>query len=179
MLQENHPHGIDWETLGISVGAISQDGSENLSTSQACQAIEMILGRDACRNAVDHYVSRKPGAELVRGVLWHIHSWAAMERCYEIYTRGNNIDERRAAVELLRVVADARVLPWIPGLLSDADDAIQTWSAGIVDQLLWSHLLDGDDCRDILKSMAGHSNERVREQYEFIRKFLVSRGEVL
>ena len=95
-----------------------------------------------------------------------------MERCYELYNNSDDIDTRRSAVELLRVVADGRVLPWIPRFLTDSDDSIQLWGAGIVDQLLWSNLLEFDECEDVLELMAEHPNDQVREKYFSIQSCL-------
>ena len=167
---------IDWASLAESLGTIQDDG-ESGGSDAACRAFELILGTDACRSAVDHYVSLKPGYELVRSVLWHIHPWSAMERCYEIYNDDDDIETRRSAIELLRVIADKRVLPWIPGFLQDPDDGIQSWGAGIVDQLLFSDYIEPADCDGILAIMADHANEQVRHTHESIRSHLNSREE--
>lgn len=177
MASEENPRNIDWEQLATRLGAIRDDRSEHSSTSLARQAVEAIIGPPACRAAVDHYVSQASGAELARSVLWHIHPWSAMERCYEIYRDSQVPEERQSAIELLRVVADGRVLPWIPRFLADPDEGIQIWGAGIVDQLLWSRRLEAEDCVDILAQMEGHSNQQVRERHEFIRSYLTSREE--
>lgn len=177
MQSEDNVRIVDWEQLARSVGAIRDDQSEHSGTSLARRAIEKMIGVDACRSAVDHYVSHKPGCELARSILCHIHPWSAMERCYEICNEDDNTDIRRSAIELLRVVADGRVLPWVPEFLADTDQGVQTWGAGIVDQLLWSHEIEPADCSDILKTMAEHENEQVRERYEFIQSNLKSRKE--
>ena len=166
---------IDWEQLGLALGSIREDRSEQSGTSFAHRALEEIIGVDGCRAAVDHYIGHRPGSELARSVLWHIRPWSAMQRCHEVYNSSEDLDERRSAVELLRVVADSRVLPWIPNFLADSDAGVQTWGAGIVDQLLWSNLIEADDCADLLHVMSEHSNEQVRERYEFICSFLESR----
>ena len=50
-----------------------------------------------------------------------------MRRCHEIFKADEPLDDRRAAVELLRVVADRRVLDWVPALRGNPDPDIQTW----------------------------------------------------
>ena len=166
---------LNWEDLARRVGAIRPDGSEHGSTFLARQALELIVGTDVCRSAVNYYIANMPGSELARFVLWQIHPWSAMLCCYEIYCDNDDIEVRRSAIELLRVVADGRVLPWIPEFFTDPDEGIQMWAAGIVDQLLWSNLVDADDCVDILKAMAEHQNHLVRERHDFIQSFLASR----
>ena len=126
-MHKDAANNIDWEKLARNIGSICNDCSEHSATSLACQAIEMIMGFDVWRSAVDHYISHKPGYELARSILWHIHPLSGMERCYELYNNSDDIDTRRSAVELLRVVADGRVLPWIPRFLTDSDDSIQLW----------------------------------------------------
>ena len=166
---------IDWTAIARTLGALDDDGREWGSSTTAREAICMIIGTKHLRAAVDHYVSQQNGSELVRNVLWLLHPWCAMERCYEIYQNEKDPDARVEAIELLRVVADRRALPWIKGLLEDPDDGIQCWSAGIVDQLLWSHLVDPEECEELLQIMKNHPNKEVLERYSFIMEFLNER----
>ncbi|MCB0127473.1 MAG: HEAT repeat domain-containing protein, partial [Caldilineaceae bacterium] len=135
---------IDWKSLALEVGAI-QDGSETGSSAFAQKAIEQIIGVQNVREAVDYYIRGGPGAELARFVLWQIHSWTAMQYCYEIYQTDSDIERRRGAVELLRVVADRRVIPWLEEFLTDPDRGIRMWAFGIIDQLLWSEIVEEEE----------------------------------
>jgi hypothetical protein len=76
---------------------------------------------------------------------------------------------------LLRVVADSRAVPWIATYLADGDPEIQSWGAGIVDQLLFSDLVEPEDCESLLQAMAQHPNESVRERHAVIVHFLADR----
>ena len=53
-----------------------------MDASYARQAIEILLGEEILRQAVDYYISAEPGSELARYVLWQIHPWSAMNHCY-------------------------------------------------------------------------------------------------
>ena len=165
---------IDWESLAKKLGSL-KDFGETSSSEMARQAIELLLGEDAMRKAVDHYVSFQPGFELARAVLWHIHPWSAMQRCYEIYRDSKDLEHRRTAVELLRVVADRRALPWVQEFLQDPDPGIQQWGIGLVDQLSWSSLINLDQARSILDSARQHENPHVRERISFIESYLRER----
>jgi hypothetical protein len=98
-----------------------------------------------------------------------------MERCHEICRNSENAESRRTAVELLRVVADRRVLPWVRGYLEDADVSVQYWAAGIIDQLLWSNLAELEECANLLEEMSRHPHAGVQERATFIRSFLRER----
>jgi hypothetical protein len=76
------------------------------------------------------------------------------------------------AVELVRVVADHRALSWVAEFLDDEDSHIQVWGVGVLDQLLWSHLIEPEAAEDLLRMAERHQNEAVRERAEFIRSFL-------
>ncbi|WP_187782195.1 HEAT repeat domain-containing protein [Gimesia chilikensis] len=165
---------IDWTAIARKLGTLQENG-ESGGSKTAREAVAMIIGSSNLRAAVDHYVSHKKGSELVRHVLWLLHPRCAMERCYEIYQNEEDSQTRRDAIELLRVVADSSVLPWIKGLLEDQDEGVQCWSAGIVDQLLWSHLVDPEKCEELLQLMQNHSNEQVRETHAFIIEYLNKR----
>lgn len=161
---------IDWATLSEELDCGSGGG-----TKYARQALSKILGDEAIREAVDCYLSGRTGSELARSVLWHIHPQAGIDYCYRIFTEETDLDRRRSAVELLRVVADESALKWVPQFLDDPDGGIQVWGAGVVDQLLWSDFIDEEDCREVLDSMRNHKNPAVRERFEFIKEFLADR----
>jgi hypothetical protein len=84
-----------------------------------------------------------------------------MIRCRELSQFQNEIETRRSAVELLRVVADGRALPWVSEFLDDEDAQIQTWGIGVLDQLLWSELVEPEEAEEVLERAARHENESV------------------
>ena len=165
---------IDWQSLASQLGTL-REGGESSGTHRACEAIEILLGESNLQHAVDYYISGKPGSELARSVLWHIHPFSAMRYCYDIFKSDLPLEVRRSAVELLRVVADKRAIDWIDEFLNDADSDIQAWGAGILDQLLWSSLVETEDIEHLLAKAETHSNIGVRDTAEFIRGFLKDR----
>jgi hypothetical protein len=165
---------VDWTELALRVGSLDASG-EHSGTHLARAALEEIIGPHVFREAVDHYVSGAPGGELARSVLWHCRPWSAMQRCHELYTATSDLEVRRRSVELLRVVADRRALPWVAEYLANPDMEIQGWGAGIVDQLLWSELVDPEDCEFLLVVIENHPNEAVRERGAFIKEFMGNR----
>jgi hypothetical protein len=171
---------VNWESLAEQLGLI-EDGTsgwtgERGSSKFARIAIEQVLGQDEMRAAVDFYVAGRRGSELARSVLWLLRPGSAMQRCREISTESTDPEERRTAVELLRVVADDRALPWISTYLDDEDEGVQTWGVGILDQLLFSGLIDEQAAEDLLRRAEDHANPRVRERAQEIREFLQARG---
>lgn len=98
-----------------------------------------------------------------------------MQRCYSIYKTADDPEERIAAIDLLRVVADGHALPWIPEFLADAEPGIQVWGAGVLDQLLISDLIDVESCNDLLSQLEIHPNEQVRSTHAFIQEYLDAR----
>ena len=165
---------IDWQALASQLGTL-REGGESSGSHKACEALEILLGEDNLQYSVDYYISGKPGSELARSVLWHIRPFSAMRYCYDIFKSNLPIGVRRSAVELLRVVADKRAVDWIDEFLNDDDLEIQSWGAGVLDQLLWSELVEPDDIEHLLAKAEAHSNIGVRETAEFIRGFLTKR----
>jgi len=164
---------IDWNALANQLGLITlTEGGRNErgGTEPACNALAEILGRDAMVASVDDYIARRPGAELARSVLSLLHPAWAMERCFEVFKSNDDIEIRRLAVELLRNVADARVIDWVPEFLGDPDPGIQGWGIGVIDQLLMNRRADIEDCECVLAGAEAHPNERVREKVRFIRE---------
>ena len=163
---------IDWNKIARKIGAIG-----HCSTRLGNAAIVELLGEEIVQQAVDHYVAEcgSHGAEVARQVLWNLQPERAMQRCYEIYRTDPDLQRKRNAVDLLRAVADDRVLPWVPGLLDDEDAMIQSYGGGVVDQLLWSELATVEACRELLAEMEHHANQNVRETHAFIRQYLDER----
>ena len=162
---------IDWEALAERLGCENCGG-----THYAQEALAEIIGTEAIKEAIDYYIARGAGSELVRSVLWHIRPKSGMDYCYEIFKHETDLEKRQSAVELLRVVGDQRALRWAPEFLGDPDEEIQAWGAGLIDQLLWSDFVDEDDCAEILEQMRVHENPAVRERFEFIQEFLANRN---
>ena len=166
---------IDWERLASELGLLRADGESSGSDDALC-ALELIIGEDALRRSVDHFVARRPGSELARSVLWQLRPWSAMSYCYEIFKGQQELENRRAAVNLLRVVADHRALPWIKGFLDDSDPVIQSCGIGVLDQLLWSELVEPEDAEEFIQAAETHGDQHVRERAEFIRHYLHDRA---
>jgi hypothetical protein len=168
---------INWDKTRAALRNEMPD-REATGSDAARRAMEMILGEAALRESVDYYVAHRPASELVRSVLWQLRPWSAMARCRELAQLSNEIETRRSAVELLRVVADHRALPWVREFLEDEDPQVQGWGIGVLDQLLWSELIEPEDAEEVLERAEGHVNEAVREHAAFIRSFLLARGEM-
>jgi hypothetical protein len=165
---------IDWEQLSSQLGTLTPDG-ESGSSCTALRAIELLIGEERLRSAVDFYVSGGRGRELTRSVLWLLHPWSAMQRCYEIYRSDADTERKDSAIELLRVVADRRALKWVSEFLDDADSSIQIWGAGVLDQLLWSELARPEECEELLQKMRDHPNSHVWQKAIFIDGYLRDR----
>lgn len=167
----------NWERIAKEVGGIDEYGQESSSSGKAREAIEILLGKDFLKEAVRHYVSGNAGRELLRGVLWQLHPYSAMEECYRLFKTEDDVQTKRDAVELLRVIADRRVLKWVPEFLAHDDHFIQNWGIGIIDQLIYSELCDQDDVSSIIQSAKNHENEHVREKAEYILSMIAASEE--
>jgi hypothetical protein len=160
---------VDWRRIAEDVGSLSRSTdtdrgwSEHGGTHLARLALEHLLDAAVYRSAVDHYVTGAPGSELARSLLWLVHPWEGMRRCHELYSTAENLETRRRAIELLRVVADRRAVSWVSQYLQDSDEQIQLWGAGILEQLLLSDLVQPEECLELLGDMATHANPKVQE----------------
>ncbi len=168
---------VNWGELATKLGLLTESGEHGSSVAARC-ALEIIIGEDTLRAAVDHYIAGRCGSELARQVLWQLRPWSAMKYCYDIFNSSRSLTDRRMAVELVRVVADQRALPWVAEFLENEDADIQAWGVGLLDQLLWSQLVHPEEAEDLLRQAGQHANPAVREQAEFIRGFLHDRLEV-
>ncbi len=168
------PRSIDWEDLAEALDAIVVDGrssrSERGGDALARLALARLLGDAACREAVDHYVDHRPGSELARSVLSLLRPTAAIDRCLAIGSSDDAVERRRAAIELLSVIADRRVLPFVRGFLDDPDSDIPSWGAEILDQLLSARLVELEEIEPLLAIIDAHPNPAVRRIGRLIRE---------
>ena len=157
---------VNWQGLASQLASVETDSDgarrERGGADLARAALEIVLTPDALVGAVDHCVSLKPGFELARSVLSLLRPWSAMLRCNELFSTARDLEVRRSAVELLRVVADRRVVPWIPMFLADPDPGIQSWGIGILDQLVFSGSIDSEEVRPLIALALAHENNSVR-----------------
>jgi hypothetical protein len=154
----------NWSVLAREMGTLIDSRSEIGGSDLGTQVIEHLLGAEFFEQAVEHYISGEPGAELARSVLLRLRPWSGMKHCYEIFKTSKNSDKRTYAVELLPYVGDRRVLQWIPEFLADPDETIQNLSMRIIDQFLYRHLVCEEDVQPILEAALSHERAYIREQ---------------
>lgn len=170
---------IDWEALARRLGTIVDQPngrSESGGTDLAKAAVSTLLGEEEIRRAVAHYVGGRPGSELVRSVLWLLRPAAARDECYRIYRESSDPETRIAAIELLRVVADASALHWLDEFLDDPLEGVALWGIGMLDQLVMADLVDAEAAEPWLVRAEVHRSEPVRERADFIRALLERRS---
>ena len=162
---------IDWQALAQRLEKLNKDGAlvDGVSVDRDSEkrAIEISLGEDDLQTAVDYCVSDKSGSQFARSILQQLHPWPAMQRCYQHFLEGD-AETRRSAIELLRVFADHRVLPWLDEFLDDTDPLIQYLGTEILDQLVWSGAVKDKECVDLLAKIREHPNAEVRAMASLI-----------
>ena len=159
---------VDWRALADKLGTItwSEHGrSEQGGTQVACDAIAEILGDSVFRDAVDFYVSGAPGNEVARSVLMHLKPPAAMDRCREIFLAPSDEQEAADAINLLKMVADRRVVDWIPEFLASENVGVRVWTLGILDQLLvMQESISPEEAMPFFKQALADPSQTVRDQ---------------
>lgn len=168
---------IDWRRVADEIGALNPDGTEKgAGTSSGRRALELLLGEDNIRGAVDWWASGQPGAFTAEMVLRIIRSTVAMNYCYEIYKTEPDTRRSGAAVFLLYEIADDRVLPWVAEFLEDASMTVR-WNGVMALQNILTGPL-GDDgvatAKQLLIKAASDADQRVREKAKEIRQRLAS-----
>jgi hypothetical protein len=169
--------GIDWREIASKVGGFQPDGHERITgTDGGRRALELLLGEENIREAVDHWADQKPGEFTVEQALIIIGSTVAIDRCYEIYKREPNSSRAVLAVFLLSEMADSRVLPWLREFLDDDNEGIR-WNGLMALRMVLEGAL-GDDgvatAKKLLAKAESDSNQRLQERAKEIRDQLRS-----
>jgi len=169
---------IDWRALALEVGDLNPDGSEAGcgSTYSAIHALELVIGEENIRGAVDQWISLEPGAFTAEKALLILRSTVAMEYCYQIYKNEPNTPRAGMAVFLLSEMADSRFMQWARELMEDSNETVR-WNALMALNQVFQGAL-GDEGIALAKELlakAEHNHEpRLRERAREIREGLAS-----
>lgn len=169
---------IDWKELAKQVGDLNPDGSERGSgTTSGQRALEILIGEENLRNAVDCFVSDEPGGFTAEMVLKIIGSEIAMKCCYEIYKMEPGTYRACGAVFLLGSMADSRSLPWVREFLEDSSEAIRLNGLRVLQNILYGPLNDADiaTAQELMNKAESDSVASVRERAAQIRQHSILR----
>jgi hypothetical protein len=158
---------IDWKAIAEQIGGLQSNGGERVvGTDGGRRALEILLGEENLRDAVDYFISLQPGAFTAEMVLKIIRSEIVMNRCFEIYKSEPGTERGCGAVFLLGCMADYRVLPWVREFLEDGNEAVRLNGLAVLRNILDGPL--GDDelatVRGLLDIAESDNNASVRER---------------
>jgi hypothetical protein len=159
---------INWESLANETVGTMGDQNCLDGAALSARALEVILGEDFFRDAVEVVLKEGEESELARCILKTIRSTIAMKYCYEIFKTSDDVDRSISALALIRWIANSGVIQWIPELLSSSEPDVQNCAVAIIDQMLWSHILDYDNLKPMLVSSLSHPREYVRERIKLL-----------
>jgi len=164
---------IDWEALAKQVGDITSDG-ERWGTPSGRRALELLLGEENLRGAVDYWISKKPGRFTAEMVLNIIRSKVAMERCFEIYKTERGTEQAAGAVFLLASIADDEALPWVREFLEDGNRGVRWNGLMVLRTVLLGPLGDAAiaTAKELLDQAASDPDSEIRERTKEIRLLL-------
>jgi hypothetical protein len=167
---------IDWREVAAKVGGLDLNGNERtVGTDGGRRALEIILGEENIRDAVDHFVSQLPGAFTVEMVLKIISSEIAMKRCLEIYKTEANPYRACSAVFLLGSMADYKALSWVDEFLSDSNVAVRMNGLRVLQNILYRPLDEEDiaTAKELLNKAELDQDVTVRDRAASIRQHSV------
>jgi len=158
---------IDWRALDKQV-----DGC--WGTEPGRRVLELIVGEENIRGAVDHWITFEPGYGAAEQVLLIIRPTVAMEYCYEIYKKEPNTERADRAIFLLSEMADSRFMQWARELM---DDRRARWNTVVaLEQILEGAL--GDEgialAKELLAEAEADPHEMLRERAITIHKRLAA-----
>lgn len=167
--------GIDWEEVAGRIGGLDiNDNEVGIGTAGGRRALEILLGEQNIRDAVDYWNSQRPGCFTVEMVLSIIRSKVAMERCYEVYKSERGSSNSCSAVFLLKSIADAEALPWVREFLEDSNLAVRLNGVGVLRRILDGPLGDRDSAlaKGLLDKGQLDADPEVRERIRQVRAHL-------
>ena len=138
------------------------------------RALEILLGEQNLRDAVDYWNSKEPGCFTAEMVLSIIESQVAMERCYEIYKTQHGSENACSAVFLLGSFAGTAALPWVREFLEDEEQVIRLNGVRVLRRILDGPLGDQDSelAKDLLDKGESDPDAEVRQRTNQLRAYL-------
>lgn len=112
---------IDWRALDKQVGGC-------WGTEPGIRVLELIVGEENIRRAVDYWTTFEPGYGAAEQVLLIMRSTVAMEYCYKIYKNEPDTERAGRAIYLLAKMADWRFVRWARELMEDRNTR---WNATV------------------------------------------------
>lgn len=170
---------IDWREIAAGVGGLDLDGNERtIGTEGGRRALELLIGEEDIRDAVDYFISLQPGAFTAEMVLKIISSEIAMKRCLEIYKTEPGTIRACSAVFLLGSMADYKALSWVPEFLRDSNEAVRLNGLRVLQNILYGPLDDEDIAvaKELFEKAESDPNVTVRERAMSIRQHSVLRS---
>jgi hypothetical protein len=159
--------GIDWRGLDKEVGGC-------WGTESGIRVLELIVGEENIRGAVDHWITFEPGYGAAEQVLLLMRSTVAMEYCYEIYKSEPNTERGLRAIFLLSEMADWRFVRWARELMEDRNTR---WNTVVALEQVLEGPLDDDGialAKELLAQAKTDSDQRLRERAVEIHKRLAA-----
>lgn len=170
---------INWKELAKQVGDLNPDGGvKGSGTESGRRALEILIGEEDLRDAVDHFISLEPGAFTAEMVLNIIQSEIAMNRCYEIYKTEPDTYRACSAVFLLGSMADYRALSWVREFLEDSSELVRLNGLRVLQSILYCPLGDADiaTAKELIDRAETDSEPTVRERATQIRQHSILRS---
>lgn len=149
---------VNWQDLENQI--LSSSDELNVSPDCVTRALEVLLGDDFLKSAVQQCIKGLPQAELARQILVRVRSSVAMDFCYRIYQESSDFNERIEALGLLRWIANKSIIKWIPEFLNHADKDVRSCGVAIVDQMLFKKIIYYEDIEEILSSTLNHTKDK-------------------
>jgi HEAT repeat protein len=160
---------INWRAIATQVGDLNPDGAAKGSgTESGRRALEILIGEENLRAAVDHFISLEPGAFTAEMVVKIIRSKIVMRRCLEIYRTEPGTDRACSALFLLGSIADGTALPWVHDFLEDGSEIIRLNGLRILQNILYDYSALSDEHLSVAKKLLDKAvmdpNPTVRER---------------
>lgn len=168
---------IDWKAVATQVGDLSPDGREKGSgTASGRRTLEILIGEENIRDAVEHFISLEPGAFTAEMVLKIIRSKIAMSRCFEIYKTEPNTERGCSAIFLLGSIADCTALPWISDFLDNSSETVRLNGLRVLQNILYDYSALSDEqlatAKQLLEKAASDPSPAGRERAAEILSWL-------
>ncbi len=161
----------DWLKIAIKAGSIDPKTNIEIGGKDVAQkALEEALGNDWIRETVKHALAFKKGSELAMNCLRLLCSEKATIYAYQIY-QSEQGQKAIDAVWLIQHISNSVSLKWIEEFLNDEN--VSVCGIGVLDQLLYNEKISYDEfVENLLHKAECHAIENVREQAEFMRRYL-------
>ena len=153
---------VDWSELAVRLGTVHVEG-ESVTLSEVRRALEILLGEDELRAAVELAASERKGALLANCVLRLIRTDVAISHCIDLLEKAPGSEDREVLMRLMGDILNRSAAPRLLSVFSASNGQLQLLLLDILRSALQDGSVFPEDVEDLFVEARRSTSTSVSE----------------